>query len=124
MKKEYLVWVALGAVVLIAIAYFGWKSASTDKFSADFAKCLSQKGVRMYGTFWCPHCNAQKEAFGKNWGYVDYVECSAPDGRSQLQVCADAGIEGYPTWVFPDGNKLAGEVTAQQLSMASGCALT
>src|SRR3989344_7082850 len=63
----------------------------------DFAKCLTEKGVKMYGAYWCGHCKTQKEMLGDSWQYVNYVECSNPDGTPTAE-CTAAGIEGYPTW--------------------------
>lgn len=89
----------------------------------DFAKCLTEKGVKMYGAYWCPHCQSQEEMFGGSWKYVTYVECSLPNRGSQNAACSKAGIEGYPTWEFGDGERLEGEVPLQQLSERSGCSL-
>ena len=87
----------------------------------SFAQCLTQKGVTMYGAFWCPHCQNQKEMFGESWQFVNYVECALPGGMGQAKACADAGIKGYPTWVFGDGTMSAGELTLEDLSQKSGC---
>jgi len=89
----------------------------------DFAKCLGEKGAKMYGTFWCTHCKAQKELFGSSWKYAPYVECSTPDEKGQTQVCKDAGITGYPTWEFPGGNRTSGVVPLEELSARTGCPL-
>ncbi len=77
----------------------------------------------MYGAFWCPHCQNQKEMFGDSWKYVNSIECSTPDGRGQVEVCQQAGITGYPTWEFQDGSRVAGEITLTGLSQKSGCKL-
>lgn len=87
-----------------------------------FAQCLAEKGVKMYGASWCGHCTNQKLAFGESWQYVDYVECST-SGGGQAPECAAAGIRGYPTWVFPGGEKLSGERSFEELSQKSGCEL-
>lgn len=73
------------------------------------AKCLTEKGVKMYGAFWCGHCQNQKKAFGSSFQYINYQECTI-DGKqnSFAQVCQDAGIEGYPTWIFPQGSEQIG----------------
>ncbi|HEY9704725.1 MAG TPA: peptidylprolyl isomerase, partial [Allocoleopsis sp.] len=94
-------------------------SASLD----DFAKCLTEKGVKMYGAYWCPHCNNQKEAFASSWQYVTYVEC-AVEGQPQVQTqeCSDAEISGYPTWIV-NGRQYAGEQTLSRLGQLSGCSL-
>lgn len=66
----------------------------------SLAKCLSDKGVKMYGAYWCPHCQNQKKAFGDSFKYINYIECA--DGQNgQTQICKDNGITGYPTWEFP-----------------------
>lgn len=44
--------------------------------SDSLAKCLSDKGVKMYGAFWCGHCQNQKAEFNGNLEkYNIYVEC-------------------------------------------------
>lgn len=90
----------------------------------DFAKCLAEKGAKMYGAFWCGHCQNQKAAFGASFQYVDYIECTV-DGKqnSFAQVCKDAGITGYPIWKFADGTVKEGEVSMSDLAKISGCEL-
>lgn len=89
----------------------------------EFAQCLTEAGATMYGAFWCPHCQTQKDAFGKSFEYVDYVECSLPDRSGQTQECIDAGIESYPTWEFADGSRELGEVPLEVLGEITGCEL-
>jgi len=74
--------------------------ANEEKYDT-FAKCLTEKGVKMYGAFWCGHCQNQKKAFGDSFKYVTYIECAEPNSQKQLEICAKEGITGYPTWVFP-----------------------
>lgn len=88
-----------------------------------FAQCISTAGAKMYGAFWCSHCQAQKESFGASWQHVNYIECSTPDGQSQLPICSTANIAGYPTWVFADGSRIEGEASFAQLAAKTGCTL-
>src|SRR3989344_4081507 len=67
----------------------------------DFTQCIKDKGALFYGAFWCPHCEDQKKLFGDAAQYLPYVECSTPDSKGQLAVCASQCIKVYPTWVFP-----------------------
>lgn len=98
-------------------------SSGPSKYDS-FAKCLTEKGVKMYGAFWCSHCKAQKEAFGSSFQYINYIECTVGGQQNSFaQVCKDAGIEGYPTWKFLDGTVKAGEVPMSELAKISGCAL-
>ncbi|MBI2577181.1 hypothetical protein HYV84_08260 [Candidatus Woesearchaeota archaeon] len=120
----------LGAVIAIPLIVGTGCAAREENTSGQeqtpntldsFAKCLSKEGVTLYGASWCPHCQNQKEMFGESWQFVHYVECALPGGRGQAKACADAGIEGYPTWVFGDGTMRAGELTIGELSEKSGC---
>ncbi|MGB8816098.1 MAG: hypothetical protein WCC74_02620 [Minisyncoccia bacterium] len=84
----------------------------------DFAKCLTGKGILMYGAIWCENCKIQKNLFGSSFQYIKYVEC--PDNA---KLCLEKGIEGYPTWIFADGKKIEGRDTLEDLAKVSGCEL-
>lgn len=89
----------------------------------EFAQCLTQKGVKMYGAYWCPHCNNQKKAFAGSWKHIDYIECSLPNKGGQSTTCQEADIQAYPTWELPDGQRIEGELSMKRLSELSGCTL-
>ncbi len=114
------------ALVVIAVlvgGYYLYERYKPDPMAA-FAKCTAQKGAKMYGAFWCPHCKDQKESFGKSFQFVNYVECAelgAP--KVQLPVCKQANILHYPTWEFSDKSRLEGPQTMQTLSEKTGCPL-
>ena len=112
--------VALGAA-WAGYDYFSYSHASTlDKF----AKCVSSKGVRMYGAWWCPHCANQKEAFGYAFQYVNYVECGEEGKPHSINSqCKQAGIKNFPTWQFADGSRTDGEISITDLSTKTGCKL-
>ncbi|HLC36714.1 MAG TPA: hypothetical protein VJK05_03870 [archaeon] len=123
-NKNILIGSAAIIVVLVAVLafnVFGGKTAPGQY--NEFAECLTEKGAKMYGAFWCPHCADQKESFGESWSKVNYIECSSPDGKSQLPSCAEANIKGYPTWEFADGSRMEGFIPLQDLSQKTGCAL-
>lgn len=96
---------------------------STGKNYDDFAKCLTDKGIKLYGAFWCHNCENQKKAFGESWKYINYIECSTPDGQNQTSECALAGIKAYPTWEFSNGKRIEGFIQLDYLSQLSGCTL-
>jgi thiol-disulfide isomerase/thioredoxin len=89
----------------------------------NLAQCINNSGAKFYGAFWCPHCQATKAMFGKSAKLLPYVECSTPDGKGQLPICAEKDIKGYPTWVFADGSQLSGEQTIQTLAEKTACPL-
>jgi len=90
-----------------------------------FARCLSQRDVKMYGAYWCPHCIEQKEKFAKSFEYVPYVECGVKgDLHAQAQVCKDENVKHYPTWQFPPtGERVERIFSLQELSERTGCPL-
>lgn len=113
---------ALVVVGLIAFAANDSLKETTPSPYEEFAQCLTERGATMYGAWWCPHCDNQKELFGSAFDQVNYVECSTA-ARTMNQTCQDAGIEGYPTWKFEDGSRLGGEQSLESLSAKSGCEL-
>jgi hypothetical protein len=90
-----------------------------------FARCLKDRGVKMFGAYWCPHCVEQKEEFGASFEYVPYVECGIKgDLRGVAQVCRDESIKHFPTWQFPPtGERVERVFTLQELSDRTGCSL-
>ena len=117
-------WPIIGLVVL---AFVFWLIVTPGRVRVSvydgFAQCIRDSGAIFYGAFWCPHCQNQKKMFGSASQYLPYVECSTPDGNGQLQVCKDAGVTGYPTWVFLDGTIETGLVSFERLSELSNCPL-
>ena len=119
-KKKHLVAILL----LIIIIIWGIKiSTNVSKDYSEFAKCLTEQGTKIYGTSWCGVCDSQKEAFGKSWKYINYIECSLPNKEGQTQICKNENIERYPTWEFEDGSRDFGKLSFEQLSQKSGCEL-
>ena len=122
-RINYIGWGVVGvAVVAGLIVFFFQGSGAPGKFD-EFAKCLNDKGAVFYGAFWCPHCKNQKASFGKSVDYLNYVECSTPDGRGRTKECEDKKIKGYPTWEFADGSRESGELTLEKLAEKTSCEL-
>ncbi|VVC02563.1 Uncharacterised protein [Candidatus Bilamarchaeum dharawalense] len=108
--------------VVIIVAYILLSSGPKGHYP-NFAKCLTDNNVKMYGAWWCTHCADQKALLGDSWHLVNYVECSTPDGKGRTQVCIDANVSSYPTWVFQDGKRYQGPLLLDELSNRTGCAL-
>jgi len=118
--------VIIAAVIVAALGvtyYVGYRHRM-HRYD-NFARCLSQRNVKMYGAWWCPHCIEQKKWFGDSFEYAPYIECGVPGDTTQvLQVCRDAGIKHFPTWQFPPtGERVEGEMPLEDLSMRTGCPL-
>ena len=117
---------ALYAVLIVAafgLAYY-LGHRSQHKYDA-FARCLGDRGVKMYGAWWCPHCVEQKEKFGASFEYAPYVECGVKgDLKGQNPVCKDEGIKHFPTWQFPPtGERVERVFSLEELSDRTGCSL-
>jgi hypothetical protein len=120
--KRYLIWMVLSIIFFIVVFYI----ASITGFFAqtqapstydNFASCLSEKGIIMAGTDWCHYCKSQKQMFGTSFRLINYKSCDTDSW------CNEVGINGYPTWVFPNGQQYAGVQTLERLSELSGCPL-
>lgn len=126
MLKEKLPVIIIGVVTLIIIVggamFLSYNNNKPGKFDG-FASCLKDKGAVFYGAFWCPHCQSQKKLFGNSAKLLPYVECSTPDGKAQLPICQEKGIEGYPTWEFSDGSRESGELSLERLAEKTSCSL-
>lgn len=110
--------------VISVFAGVGKGTGSDEPGKYDqFAQCIADSGATFYGAFWCPHCQAQKKMFGSSAKLLPYVECSTPDGNSQTQICIDKNVSSYPTWEFPDGSRLTGEVALEVLAEKTACEL-
>lgn len=84
------------------------------------AQHLTQVGAKMYGAYWCPHCQDQKNLFGREAAAeMPYVECDPGGANSQTGICQSKGIKGYPTWEI-NGQTYSGTQSLQQLADYSG----
>ncbi len=118
MINKYIFIIVFSFVVLAAAAYALYPQPEAQSGLDEFAKCLAEKQITMYGADWCPHCQNEKSAFGDSFRFVPYVECP-----KDPQMCLAKRINGYPTWIFPDDKRLEGEQGIENLSRESGCKL-
>lgn len=81
---------------------------------------LQQIGARMYGAYWCPHCQDQKALFGQPAiQRINYIECDAQGPNAQPDQCRAANIKGFPTWEI-GGQQYSGTRSLQELAELSG----
>ena len=116
-----LIFAVIIAAIIVVMSLVAGAANTSTKYDS-FAQCIKDKGAKFYGAFWCPHCQAQKAAFGGSVKYLPYIECSNAD-KTQNATCNAAGIQSYPTWEFTDGTRVTGEQSMQVLSDKTGCAL-
>eukprot|EP00586_Coscinodiscus_wailesii_P017601 CAMPEP_0172502044 /NCGR_PEP_ID=MMETSP1066-20121228/155904_1 /TAXON_ID=671091 /ORGANISM="Coscinodiscus wailesii, Strain CCMP2513" /LENGTH=242 /DNA_ID=CAMNT_0013277147 /DNA_START=142 /DNA_END=867 /DNA_ORIENTATION=+ len=96
------------------------KRSSTDQ-AVSLAEYLRKSDATMYGAFWCPHCQRQREMFGREaWDRIPYVECDPRGVNADAPLCVSRGVDGFPTWRFGDGRTVSGEMSLERLARASG----
>ena len=94
-------------------------SESTRK-SIELAKYLNNNGVVKYSAYWCPNCLIQSELFGKQaYKELNVVECARDGINSQIQLCIDKKIKGFPTWEI-NGKLILGVLSLKELSKLTG----
>jgi hypothetical protein len=120
-RSRYIIIAVVIVVAFAAAYYFGWRRHNS-RLDA-FAKCLTAKQAKMYGAYWCPHCEEQKEMFGSSFEYAPYIECGIKGSKEIEAVCTQAGIKRFPTWIFADGTRVEGEHELQFLGEGTGCSL-
>ncbi len=126
-------------LILISLSLILSGCTSSENLELDnFANCLAEKGVKEYGAFWCPNCAKQEKIFGKSFSIIKekiYIECDprcnvknikdlpvACRGKiSQTQTCLEKEINKYPTWDFPNGNRLVGVQELNILAKEVSC---
>lgn len=108
--------------ILILLTIFLVSCGPSVDYS-EFTQCVTDSGAKMFGAYWCSHCQEQKQELGKAWENINYVECSLPGGKGQTEVCAKEGIEGYPTWQFADGERMSGKLSLELISKKTNCPL-
>jgi len=93
--------------------------SSSSPAEQALAKHLTAVGAACYSAWWCPHCQEQRELFGKEAvALAPFVECSTVQ-RKETQVCKDKDISGYPTWIIR-GKTYGGAQSLAELAEFSG----
>lgn len=110
-------------LVLVAVVGLAVYQGNKPSIYDGLAQCLTEKGVVMYGAWWCPNCENQKADFGTAFEHVANVECSPNQTRTQSIECQNAGIQSYPTWRFPEGEDMVGRRPLADIAARAGCEL-
>lgn len=84
----------------------------------DLAKCLTERGMQMYGTSWCGHCQKQKAEFAESFDFINYTDCDLENLK-----CQEASVTGYPTWITSKGEILRGRQSLVTLAKKANCEL-
>ncbi|MEG4308972.1 MULTISPECIES: vitamin K epoxide reductase family protein [unclassified Microcoleus] len=95
-------------------------TTSSGTSEIALARHLKIVGAKMYGSFTCDHCQAQKASFGKEAaGIINYIECNPQGKNARRDLCDAAKIQGTPTWEI-NGKFYQGQKSLQELADLSG----
>lgn len=130
-KSSERTWLLVGAVIFLFMAVISivitFKPKAPDSGNQDFlefATCVADSGAKMYGAYWCPHCQNNKDMFGAYWDAIEskvYVECDPYGDGSQAEECINNNIQGYPTWIYANGVSIPGENDLNVIAQNTGC---
>jgi hypothetical protein len=99
----------------------------TQEELVAFARCLTEKGWVMYGSFTCSACRAQRKAFGKAFSHIEEIECNPHAPNTQVDLCLEKKIGKTPTWILEKNEKetkrIEGYQLLENLAPKSGCEL-
>ena len=89
------------------------------------ARCMTEKGWRLYASATCPHCLKQREILGDAYSLIDSIECYAHAPNSQVELCVEKKILKVPAWSLEKEGKVLKRVTGayplKKLAELSGC---
>lgn len=115
-KTHYLIGGGIAVLLLLGMSMATFSYFSPGPLD-DFSKCLSGKGVKVYGALsWCEYTQGQKAMFGKSFKHLDYAE------HTEYPVEEFGEIKTTPTWII-SGNVVENVQDLHTLSELSGCTL-
>lgn len=95
-------------------------TTNSSPANIELAEHLTAAGAKMYGAYWCSHCQDQKELFGQEAVQkLSYVECEVGGKNPQPELCKSKQIQGYPTWEI-NGQMYSGVQSLEKLATQSG----
>lgn len=120
-KKWIVAIIILNLIPLILFNVWQGEKENYDKL----AKCMTEKGVNMYGSFRCGVCAKTRSMFGESFQYVNEIECHPQGYNPQTELCLEKKLEGTPTWILEkDGEEIkrnTGFMNIEELKEFSGC---
>ncbi len=127
-KKSNRLYYIIGFIAIVIIAFLIFSNKETEPGKYDqLAQCIVESGTKMYSAWWCPHCSEQKKAFGSSFKILEeggaHIECSPGGIRYFSEFCRSQGIQGTPTWEFPEGTKQSGKLPLEVIAQKINCTL-
>jgi len=126
MRHQLILFLSIAIIILLSGCTSQTQEQKVSATNLDsFAQCLTEKGVKMYGSYICSACLATKKMFGSSFEYIEEIECHPKGPNPQTDLCLKRDIKKTPTWILEkDGveiNRLEGYQTFELLGEFSGC---
>jgi hypothetical protein len=87
-----------------------------------FAECIRNSGAVFYDAHWCGNCVSQRELFRGYANRLKIISCYPPGDSDNIKaVCRSANVRSFPTWIFADGTRRSGMLSAADLARHTGC---
>lgn len=120
-KKWIVAIIILNLIPLLLFNVWQGEEENYDKL----AKCMTEKGVKMYGSYRCGVCAKTSGMFGASFQYIDEIECHPQGQNPQTELCIEKKLEGTPTWVLEKDDeeikRNTGFMDIEELKEFSGC---
>lgn len=107
-KRWIIILIILGVIILSIIVV----SKRGNNVSEETARCIGQNS-ELYTQLGCHACKIQEEMFGKNYQYLNVIDC-----WFERDKCA--GVRYTPTWMI-NGEKYRGVQSVEKLKELTGC---
>ncbi|MAH03200.1 hypothetical protein CMI39_00225 [Candidatus Pacearchaeota archaeon] len=115
-SRKYFVFGIVGLIIILS-SFTVYSYMNKPGGYDDFANCLSDIGVVVYGNDFCRFTNEQLNFFGKSKENLNYIKCF-----DNKKLCNEKGIEITPTWEI-NGKMYEQVQDFEKLSQISGCKL-
>lgn len=119
MGKKYVIVFSLIALIIAGSIYYSIARQKADMTESEkelLAKCLTQKGIYLYGTINCPNCEVQKEKFGEAVKDIKYINCFIEE-----EICKIYSAQKiYPYWGM-NGTAIVGPIPLDKLKERTNC---
>ena len=109
--------IMIAGLLMSSFILFGCTTEKPGDLDA-FAQCLTDAGVKMYGTDTCPYCLKQKAMFADSFTKVNFVNCQETPTECSIQ-----NIQWIPAWIFSDGSRLQWLQDLEKIAEKTGCEL-
>ena len=112
--RRYVVFGLIGMIILFFVMSVSSYVKKPGEYN-EFAQCLTDKGVIVYGNDFCQYTAKQLNFFGKSKKYLNYVKCI-----ENKELCDSKGVDTTPTWEI-NGKMYEQVQSLERLKELSGC---